>query len=267
MYRVIAKAVFATALVILASGCFRNAALVRFEREHECTKDVAIKNLGAHAYRVSGCGRTVTYVCHNRVCVTESDDGGGRSASHDEQDLPRTPGYVSSAPPRNYDNVQDGVTATKSTGGRVINAQFGNQSLSMHLQSVPSTENRKVWLGMRVWSMQPKHKTCPLQLMVNGELLELAPPVYKHEKGYEDVQVQISYEQLYALAEGPRIVGRICDDEFRLIDDHIAILRELVSRIYEELSWANMLTPEDQARHNKDKAEPAAEGTSSAQEL
>jgi hypothetical protein len=149
----------------------------------------------------------------------------------------------------------------------VINAQFGNQSLSMHLQSVPSTENRKVWLGMRVWSMQAKHKNCPLQLMVNGELLELAPPVYKHQRGYEDVQVQISYDQLYSLAEGPRVVGRICDDEFRLIDQHIVILRELVSRIYEELSWANMLTPEDQARRDKDKAGAVPEGTSSAQEL
>jgi hypothetical protein len=264
--RVICKAVFVTAMVVLASGCVRNAALVRFEREHECTKDVAIKNLGAHAYRVSGCGRTVTYVCHNRVCVIESDDG-GRSASNDEQDLPRTQGQVASAPPRSYDHVQDGVTSTKSAGGRVINAQFGNQSLSMHLQSVPKTEERKLWLGMRLWTMQPKHKTCPLQLMVNGELLTLDPPRYKHERGYEELQVQISYEQLYSLAEGPRIVGRICDDEFRLNDENIAILRELVSRIYEELSWANMLTPEDQARHDKDKAEPAAEGASSAQEL
>jgi len=254
--------------VVLASGCARNAALVRFEREHDCTKNVTLKNLGAYAYRVSGCGRTVTYVCQSGVCITESDDG-GRSASNDEQDLPRTPGHASSAPPRNYDHVQDGVTSVKNTGGRVFNAQFGNQSFSMHLQSVPKTENRKLWLGVRAWSMQAKHKTCPLQLMVNGELLELAPPLYKHERGYEELQVQISYEQLYSLAEGPRVVGRICEDEFRLIDANIAILRELVSRIYEELSWANMLTPEDQARRDKDKAgaAPAPEGASSAQEL
>lgn len=255
------------ACVVLATGCARNAALVRFEREHECTKGVMFKNLGAHAYRVRGCGRTVTYVCQNRVCVTESDDGGGGQVNSAEQADESVSSRAGSAPPRNYDHVQDGVTSTKGAGGRVISAQFGNQTLSMHLQSAPKTDDRKLWLGMRVWSMQAKHEACPLQLMVNGEQITLDPPRYKHARGYEELQVQISYEQLYSLAEGPRVVGRMCEDEFRLVDENVAILRELVSRIYEELSWANMLTPEDQARRDKGKPAVAPEGASSTQEL
>ena len=62
------RLVLAVASVILAACT--NPALLRFRTEHQCP-DATIRDLGASAYRVEGCGRAATYVCQRGVCVEE----------------------------------------------------------------------------------------------------------------------------------------------------------------------------------------------------
>ena len=62
------RLVIAAASLILAACT--NHALVRFRTEHQCP-DATIRDLGASAFRVEGCGRAATYVCNRGVCVEE----------------------------------------------------------------------------------------------------------------------------------------------------------------------------------------------------
>lgn len=63
------------ALFACSIAACTHPALARFQTEHDCAS-ATIEDLGAHAYRVRGCGRVVNYVCDPRaynqaVCIEE----------------------------------------------------------------------------------------------------------------------------------------------------------------------------------------------------
>lgn len=61
-------------VLMMAGGC-TNAAVVRFSNEYRCPQNaVQVEDLGAASYRVTGCGRSATYVCRSvqyqgAICV------------------------------------------------------------------------------------------------------------------------------------------------------------------------------------------------------
>ena len=61
-----------TAAIALLAGCV-HPALERFRGEHGC-RDASVVDLGGHAFRVRGCGRSVIYVCRGRLCVTDREE-------------------------------------------------------------------------------------------------------------------------------------------------------------------------------------------------
>lgn len=83
-------------VVLLAcalAGC-THPALARFQTEHGCTS-ATIDDLGAHAYRVRGCGRVINYVCDPRayneaVCIEERASAEGATASVVDREDHRT---------------------------------------------------------------------------------------------------------------------------------------------------------------------------------
>lgn len=93
----------------LAVAACTHPALSRFQTEHGCS-NATIRDLGANAYRVEGCGRAVNYVCDPRafneaICIQESADRGPSPAAVSRQEdlgsAPRTwieEGTVAGAP-------------------------------------------------------------------------------------------------------------------------------------------------------------------------
>ncbi|HBQ14928.1 MAG TPA: hypothetical protein DEF51_28645 [Myxococcales bacterium] len=64
------------ALSLSLLGCGARAPLSRFSAEFNCPQSsVEMTDLGAHTYRVRGCGNQVVYVCTGNLCVTDRDEG------------------------------------------------------------------------------------------------------------------------------------------------------------------------------------------------
>jgi hypothetical protein len=74
-------------------------------------------------------------------------------------------------------------------------------------------------------------------MMVDGRQLEMGETGYRYGNGMEELRTAMSYDDLFAMAEGSRVLGRVCEDEFRVDEERLQAVRELVLRIKEELSW------------------------------
>lgn len=237
----------AAILALAFVGCERyGVAKRRFANEYSCKEDVRVKPLGGRAYRVTGCNQRATYLCSSGMCIREADQT--------EVAVVMQPAGSSRPPPHLRDRV---VAERQPDGSRVLRAALRSTTMSMHLQAQPGKDDAITLVGLRVYSRRPIHNGCKLQLMVDGQLLEMGETGYRHATPYEELRSAMSYDALFTLAEGTRVLGRVCSDEFRLSESRLAVVRELVMRIREELAWREQA--QQQAAGPASSAPPAPE--------
>ena len=77
-----------------------------------------------------------------------------------------------------------------------------------------------------------------MQLLVDGGLLPVEPVSYAAlETGGGQWVVSASTDAVLGMAEAERIVGRICELEFRIGPEARAVLAELAARVREERAF------------------------------
>jgi hypothetical protein len=180
--------------------------------------------MGGGAVRVSGCGEGATYVCVGDYCSRE----------YTQQDI--APRSQDAAPRRSPGRTE--VTAGRSKdGARILRAKITSRVMGLHFQAVPGKDNAMVLVGLQVRNRTLAHKDCSLRMMVDGRQLEMGETGYRYGNGMEELRTAMSYDDLFAMAEGSRVLGRVCEDEFRVDEERLQAVRELVLRIKEELSW------------------------------
>jgi S1-C subfamily serine protease len=84
---------------------------------------------------------------------------------------------------------------------------------------------------------KPKHQGCDLKMMVDGRLLVTSKTAYRFAGGVEELRTTMSYDELFALAAGSRVLGRACGDEFRINPERMLVVREFVQQLTEALAW------------------------------
>lgn len=61
-------------LTAVLGACSHHPVRTRFAREYRCDKSIFLEDLGASAFRASGCNRTAIYVCpHRGFCVAQPE--------------------------------------------------------------------------------------------------------------------------------------------------------------------------------------------------
>lgn len=230
-------------LVLLGCGP-AHMAKTRFGREYSCNKDISVRSLGADSYRVSGCSRTATYVCKGTTCIREYSE---------DHSTTYVPVAVRSDPAPRAGNV---AAAKREDGARTLKAKIGSKSFSLHMQATPGKDDGVVFLGLRIRSREKKHEDCTLRIMADGELLDTGETGYRMVSGYEELRATISYDDLFRWGDSGRVVGRVCDDEFRIGAERLDVVREFVVRLREEMTW---LEHED-GKADEGASEQAGEG-------
>lgn len=102
--------------------------------------------------------------------------------------------------------------------------------------AIPARDSTHLIFGMHPTGVQSV-EGCSAGVMVDGELHaldDLRPVADPTGPGLRTV---ISTETLGALSRAERVSGRVCDVEWRLGPSDQALLRELLTRIEEDLAW------------------------------
>lgn len=122
-------------------------------------------------------------------------------------------------------------------GSLELRARLRFDGFSVFVNATPAKDSGKAFLGMRTREDLPDWQSCSLRLMVDGALLALDEPRYKHANDSQELRTSIAYDDLMAIARGSRVLGRVCEVEFRFEDEHLKVVRELVLRLREERGW------------------------------
>ena len=115
----------------------------------------------------------------------------------------------------------------------VFSARLKIAGLWLTLAGAPAKTPEFVTLWLDLPS-DLRGKECQVRLMIDGEL---QPVLRTLESGRDRLAVMVPLELLELIATKPRVVGRLCDYEWRLGEKSQAAAKELLLRFREELVW------------------------------
>ena len=123
----------------------------------------------------------------------------------------------------------------------VLRTQLQNAGRTFQLTSAPSRDATRVLLTISA----PQRRLpfgCRVGLMVDGELHPLEVRLSRSSEGVRFYEVDVFTDLLRRVGTAERVVARLCDDEWRLAREEQDTVRELVTRIDEELAWSGSAT-------------------------
>ncbi len=151
------------------------------------------------------------------------------------------------APSATVTNPSDAITREVVGGDPTLIARMSFGDIRLGLGVRPLSHPETVWLRATNGSAPPSG--CRLQLMVDGTLVGVGAT------NIDGLEVVATAEaaRVARIADGNRVVGRYCGQEFRFTDHHRAIVAELRARFSEERAFAQSRSTETprQAPHQE----------------
>lgn len=123
----------------------------------------------------------------------------------------------------------------------VLRAQLQNAGRTFQLTSAPTRDATRVLLTISA----PQARLpfgCSVGLMVDGALHPLEIGLSRSHEGVRYYEIDLSTDLLRRAGTAERVVARLCEDEWRLAPEEQQTMRELVTRIDEELAWSGTAT-------------------------
>jgi len=192
----------------------------------------------------SGWGsRTWTAVCHGRShrcsafrvgnslqanCTLEQDEEAGRAEGGGQSAASRDPA------------IEREVVREGTADVVVLRGRFGLATEEFELEVAPVARPSSVTLRIS-GALGEVPSNCEAGLMVDGQLTRLfgADRAVGETRRYE-FPIDITF--IRRVATATRVVGRLCDIEWRLGENEQRVIRELLARYDEEATWAGQRT-------------------------
>jgi hypothetical protein len=178
--------------------------------------------------------------CGGRVYQCSRSGGGGtmigRTYVASAPQVACSQAYVSESRPAESPATSTLFKVRKTTGPdreAVFSARLKIAGLWMVLAGAPAKTPGYVTLWLDLPS-DLRGKECQVRLMIDGEL---QPTLRTLQSTRDQLAIMIPLELLERIAGQPRVVGRVCDFEWRLGDKSQAAAKELLMRFREELAW------------------------------
>lgn len=202
-----------------------------FSADFDCPEAAAEETVAEDRYRVSGCGRTASYVCLvNGPCRLQLVEEGAESRS----------GPSTSAPTGSKNSAKlAGVTRVEATSqGAVMKLELVlEQRALLRLTATPDKVQNVVQLKL-VREAEPKETgECRLDFMVNGQVLGMPKSVASQTKSVQSHRVQIGRDLIEDFGTANKIALRVCDDRWSLNREQVSQVREFMERFQEEIAW------------------------------
>ena len=218
----------------LLLGCARGPNVQLLEKRAQLDMSCPIARLehvrlDRLSYAVRGCGTQAVYtwVCPGASCTW---------ALNTQSMLRPEPGAAApSAEPATASVAR--LDVKKSADGHAdLRLHLNGGGWSMHLRAQPGHDANEATLVVRV-GHGPQE--CEVKLVADGVRLRTTAGPKQAKSGFvgHEFHVALPYADVQAMARGTRVLGRACDYEFMLSEEHVLRLREFVMRIHEEFAW------------------------------
>lgn len=200
----------------------------RFSNEYDCpVAQARIEPLGAHSYRVMGCGRTAVYVCVEKHCLQEQSSVAA---------APRKPAQLAPEPA--------GVTQVRGKDGEMIlRGMTRADAVELLFAAKPRSHPQEVVLTLKARGDVRRRGGCTVEFLVNGQKRDLGASSQRVVRGLDELAVQTSVDVIAEAAKAQRVSGRACDLRFTLDAEDQRLLGEFLTRFQEELAWEGEVTP------------------------
>lgn len=129
------------------------------------------------------------------------------------------------------------VAVEGDTGASVITlrARIRADDFTLAFRAEPRVSEQVTFAMLRPAALVVPN--CAVGFMVDGELQSFPQPQLVRDGSDRGYRAAISLDTLRRMSLGTRVVGRVCEREWRIDPAGLAALQELVARIDEERAW------------------------------
>lgn len=219
----------------LSTGCGVQAAESAFEADFNCASVAAEETNSAGRYRVSGCGRTATYVClNNGMCAIQTSDEARKSEAEEEGSSP--------APVRRGRGTKTKLAANtqmeSTNDGALMKLELVlDKRALLRLTATPDKVQNLVQLKLVREEESEDVDECNLDFMVNGQVLATPKAVASRTGSVLSHRIQIGRELIEDFGTANKIALRACKERWGLTGEQVQKVRDFMDRFQEELAW------------------------------
>jgi hypothetical protein len=217
-------------VVPLSTGCATAMVASMYEAEYHCPEgEVEVEPIAGGRYRVKGCGKTVMYQCYpGNVCDNwQVDPPNDRSEETRVAATEAPPPESTTAPNR----------STKEGRKKFLLELRLTEKTVLLFSAVPTRENQKVELKLMRVERKQTLASCSLDMMVNGQLVEMPKARSSHAKGLSSLIVELDPDQTNDIGLAQQLAFRACKDRFPIGAEDLRKTHRFVALYREELAW------------------------------
>ena len=183
----------------LSAGCLVQEAQAAFASDFNCPDATADETMSAGRFKVQGCGRTATYVCHG-VCVLQMVSDDDRSSARGEAARPeRKPAQKLASEVR---------VETKGDESVMLLELVLDQRALLRVTATPDKLANVVQLKLVREDPAEDVDECNLDFMINGQVLATPKAVATRKAGVLSHRVQVGRELIGEFATAEKLQGQ-----------------------------------------------------------
>ena len=218
---------------LLASGCASQSVRSTYAEEFDCQSEVDVEDLGSGRFRVSGCNKTVVYVCRRSVCDSERLPDSSPPAS-----APMTKASTSET------NVGVAHLEKNKSGASVVLLELRlDAETLLKLRGSPAL-NKPVALQLVRLGHDDSKPDCELAAMINGQRVALPKSEQKPQAGeatdgrtLSTRRSELSPALVHELAVARQFALKACQSRWSVSEEGVAELRHFAQLYEEDQAW------------------------------
>lgn len=212
----------------LSAGCLVEEAQAAFASDFNCPTATAEETMSAGRFKVHGCGRQATYVCHN-VCVLQMVDQDSRSSASEQDERPRRKAAQKLA--------SEVRVESKGDDSVMLLELVLDQRALLRVTATPDKLANVVQLKLIREETSEDLDECNLDFMINGQVQAMPRAVAARRGNVLSHRVQIGRELINELGTADKIAVRACKERWGLSREQVQKIREFMDRFQEEMAW------------------------------
>ena len=221
------------AACLVASACASQTVRSTYAEEFDCQSEVDVEDLGSGRFRVSGCNKTVLYVCRRSVCDSERPPDSSPPASAPSTKATTTETSVGVA---HLEKNKSGASVV------LLELRLDAETL-LKLRGSPAL-NKPVALQLVRLGNDDSKPDCELAAMINGQRVALPKPEQKPLSGeatdgrtLSTRRSELSPALVHELTVARQFALKTCQSRWSVSEEGVAELRHFAQLYEEDQAW------------------------------
>jgi hypothetical protein len=221
-------------MCVVAAGCAAQTVRSTYAEEFDCRSEIEVEDLYAGRFRVSGCSKTVVYVCARDTCAIE----------HMTEDLPAPAAVTRAKPAVAEPNLGTAHLEKSKSGASVVALELRLDAVTLlKLRALPASKKPVTLQLARLENDDPK-ADCELAVMINGQRVALPKAEQKLLAGeatdgrtLSTLHGELSTSLIRELAVAQKFALKTCQARWSVSEQGVAELRHFAELYQGEQAW------------------------------